>query len=136
AENDAGRALKGIGRTLLSANRLECSRTGAAGSGTFHLCNRAIRTSTIVDDAVADLIGLRVEMSTTLTRHVHHFVPLRFFSLEIGSDFLVPTLTEISVANSLFCQEERDKTKSPLCGLGRHGRYALPHIRPGTIPRL
>src|SRR5215470_6961621 len=69
AENDAAGTLKGVRRAFLSADRLECSRTDAAGSGTFHLWKRAIRPSTIVDDAVADLIGLHVEMSATLTRH-------------------------------------------------------------------
>lgn len=74
---------------------LKVPGTGAAGSGTFHLCNRAIRTSTIVDDAVLDLIGLHIEMSANhdstcsslLTYLFPLFVPLSFFSLEIGCEF-------------------------------------------------
>jgi hypothetical protein len=40
-----------------------------------------------VDDAVSDLVGLHVEMSTTLARHVHHFVSLRFFLLKLDPIF-------------------------------------------------
>src|SRR5262249_49715295 len=73
AEYDAAGTLEGVRRAFLSADRLESPGTGAAGGGTFHLCNRAIRTSTIVDDAVSDLIGLHIEMSATMTRHAHRF---------------------------------------------------------------
>jgi hypothetical protein len=90
AEYDAAGTLEGVRRASLSADRLERPGTGAAGRGTFHLCNRAIRTSTILDDAVSDLIGLHIEMATVIghahfLRHTHvprhtHFLRHAYFS--------------------------------------------------------
>src|SRR4029077_3089919 len=65
------RAFKRIGRAVLAADRLESPRTCTAGGDAFHLCKRAVGGAMVVNDAVLFLVGLHVEMSTTVTRHTH-----------------------------------------------------------------
>src|SRR5262249_52634331 len=64
-ENDAACAFEGVRRAVLATDWLERPGPAAAGADTFHLGERAISITTIVDNGILDLIGLHVEGSAT-----------------------------------------------------------------------
>src|SRR5215813_11935135 len=78
-DNDAGRALKGIRRALLAADRLESSGTRAAREATLHLGKLAVHRTLIVHNRVPSLIRLHIEMSYTLIRHPRFLRHTHFF---------------------------------------------------------
>src|SRR4029450_10061483 len=61
-ENDASRALKGVGRAFLAADRLEFTRSPTAGADALQLDKRAVRLSLIVNDCVRNFVGLQIEV--------------------------------------------------------------------------
>ena len=68
-ENDAARALEGVRCALLAADRLADAGTATTGGDAFHFSDRSVRGPDVVDDRVADLVCLDVEVSA-LRHHV------------------------------------------------------------------
>ena len=83
-EDDAARALEGVRRALLAADRLERPGAGAASSNTFHLGKRAVRISMIMQDRVFDLVRLHVEMSPCLFGIIVSFDIVISFDISIS----------------------------------------------------
>src|SRR4029077_9792942 len=79
-QQNATCALERVRRTFLATDRLENTRTSATGGDALHLGKRAICRPVVVDNGVADLVRLNVQMSGILNRHTHlrHSHVLRF----------------------------------------------------------